>query len=90
MANPAYKTTVPNVEATITTDKPIRQFWVEAYDSPGPVFFTVDGSAPGVGQDGSYALPTNGGSMEFDESRSRSVTVRFVSAHAALVAVRYR
>jgi hypothetical protein len=88
VANPKYGTTVADDVIEISTDTKVRRYWVEAFDSPGPVFFTIDGSEPGIGQDGSYALPTGGGSLEFSRSTAAVVTVKVTSAHVCLVSVR--
>lgn len=89
--NPKYGTTIANAisSLSIQTDKWVRRFWVESVDGTDIVYFTVDGSDPALGQDGSSFLAP-GSSLPFEFDEAQQVTVRFKSAGVVKVSVRYQ
>lgn len=89
MANPIYGTTVPNTVLPLQVDKKVRRFWVESVDGADVVYFTVDGSTPGLGADGSSFLPAAPSSLPFEMDTAQQATVKFKSAAAVKVSVRY-
>lgn len=91
MANPRYGTTVPNVVLEIAVDKAVRRFWVESVDGADVVWFTIDGSTPTALTDGtSFLSAAAGASVPFETDRAELVTVKFRSASAVKVSVRYQ
>lgn len=90
MANPIYGVTQPNTVLPLQIDKKVRQVWVESVDGADTVYFTVDGSVPSIGQDGCFFLPQgSASSIAFGLDSAQQVTVKFFSASAVKVSVRY-
>lgn len=88
MPNPKYGTTVANTVLTIQVSQNTRTVWVESVDGAALVYFTIDGSTPAIGADGSFYLPAAPGGLELAVSPARAVTVKLISSAAVKVSVR--
>lgn len=89
MANPKHGTTVANTVLSLQLDKAARRFEVMSVDGASPVYFTVDGTAPVAGADGTYVLPAAICTLTMEQAPAQQSTIKFISTAPVKVSVRW-
>lgn len=87
-ADTKHGTTVANTTLTLTLATKARRFAVLSVDGAAVVYYTLDGSDPVVGADGTYVLPAAVQEVPHNNPAPGVPTVKFKSAGVAKVSVR--
>lgn len=88
-ASPSHRTLVAGQITTVDLDRNYDRIEVLNRDGSSEVFFTTDGSEPGVAQDGCHVLPAAIGAVEVaDQTSGRNSVVKLISAGSPAVSVR--
>lgn len=88
MADTKHGTTVANTTLTLTLGTKSRRFAVLSVDGAGIVYYTIDGTDPTVGADGTYVLPAAVQEVPHTNPGYGEPVVKFKSAAAVKVSVR--
>ncbi|MFI6228624.1 hypothetical protein ACIBCR_15085 [Micromonospora echinospora] len=87
--SPRHLTLTAETIAVVELDRNFDRIEVLNRDGSAEVFFTTDGSEPGIGQDGCHILAAAIGAVEVaDQTSGTNSVVKLISAAAVAVSVR--
>ncbi len=86
--SPRHLTLTANQVTTVTLNDNYGRVEVVNRDGNFEVFFTTDGTAPGIAANGSHILPAAIGSVEVADETDGNSVVKLISTGAAAVSVR--
>jgi hypothetical protein len=88
-ASPCHRTLTANTVETVDLDGNYDRIEVLNRDGSSEVFFTTDGTNPGIATDGCHVLPAAIGAVEVaDQTSGANSVVKLISAGSPAISVR--